>query len=283
MRPDEAITALVLKQHGAFTKRQALDLGFTEDAIRHRRKTGRWTKPVPGILVLAGTPSTLEQRAMIATLAYSGVASHRTAASLLGLAPATDGQVHITLAYGKHRRGRPGIVVHQANLGRGDIRRVANIPVTSPNRTLVDIAGEASLDEALRLRLTTVPALRRYMESHRSSAELRRLLDDREDGATQSALERLFLRKLRAAKLPEPRRQFAMGRYRIDFAWPIRKIAVELDGIGSHFSAAHFRSDLRRQNELVLAGWVILRFTWEDVAELWPTTEVKLRDALEIA
>jgi very-short-patch-repair endonuclease len=52
--------------------------------------------------------------------------------------------------------------------------------------------------------------------------------------------------------------------YRVDSAWPGPRLAVEIDGAAVH-GAGQLSSDLRRQNAIVMDGWVILRFTWQMV------------------
>jgi very-short-patch-repair endonuclease len=52
---------------------------------------------------------------------------------------------------------------------------------------------------------------------------------------------------------------------RADFAWPDRKLIVEVDGFEAHSSPAALQHDLDRQNALVALGWTVLRFTWADV------------------
>ncbi|TAL20866.1 MAG: DUF559 domain-containing protein, partial [Frankiales bacterium] len=52
---------------------------------------------------------------------------------------------------------------------------------------------------------------------------------------------------------------------RVDFAWPDERLVVEVDGFAFHADRASYRNDRRRTNELVLAGWRVLRFSWEDV------------------
>jgi very-short-patch-repair endonuclease len=87
---------------------------------------------------------------------------------------------------------------------------------------------------------------------------------------TESDAETLFVQIARAIGLPPPRRQFRIliaGReYRIDFAWPELRLAVEIDGSSVH-GPRQLGSDLRRQNHIVLDGWMILRFTWVMVAK----------------
>ncbi|OMQ16003.1 hypothetical protein A7K94_0205590 [Modestobacter sp. VKM Ac-2676] len=49
-----------------------------------------------------------------------------------------------------------------------------------------------------------------------------------------------------------------------DMAWPERRVLVEFDG-DVHRERRVFVADLRRQNRLVLEGWVVLRFSSADV------------------
>jgi hypothetical protein len=187
------------------------------------------------------------------------------------------GYVHVTIPNVKRRRRRAGIILHRAELGPRDVKSRDGIRFTAVNRTLVDLCAtvsvralEASLDEALRLGLTTIPGLRRYirdrrLRNKRGAGALRLLLDDRAEGVMHSEPERIFLRKLASAGLPEPRRQLRVGRRYVDFAYPEAGIAIELDGLGGHFSAGQTRRDKRRDNELVLAGFRPLHFVWDEV------------------
>jgi len=290
MSPDEALSKIARQQHGLVTTRQALSCGLTPDALRHRTETGALNRLHRGLFVVGGALKTFERDVLEGVLRVGpgAAGSHVTAAMVLGIAERRQHKIHVTAV--ERHRSQEGLFIHQAELRKSDLRTIDCIPVTAPNRTLVDIANErvleAALDDAIQLRLTTVQTLRRYIADrglahNRGMAQLKRLLDDRQHGSTQKALERLFLRKLRAAGFPEPRKQHPVANYKIDFAYPTKRLAIELDGLGSHFSAAHFREDLRRQNDLVLAGWLPLRFSWEDVAELWPNTEARLRDALD--
>ena len=54
---------------------------------------------------------------------------------------------------------------------------------------------------------------------------------------------------------------------RVDFAWPDLRLVVEADGFAFHADRGAYRADRRRSNALVLAGWRVLRFTWEDVVQ----------------
>ena len=52
---------------------------------------------------------------------------------------------------------------------------------------------------------------------------------------------------------------------RVDFAFPEIRLAIEVDGYEHHASLHAFQHDRARQNELVAAGWTVLRFTWDDI------------------
>jgi very-short-patch-repair endonuclease len=80
-----------------------------------------------------------------------------------------------------------------------------------------------------------------------------------------SGLEMRFARAIVGGGLPEPVQQHrvAVGdrRYCIDLAYPDLKIAIEVDGWEYHSSRSAFDDDRSRANDLVVAGWQVLRFT----------------------
>jgi len=65
-----------------------------------------------------------------------------------------------------------------------------------------------------------------------------------------------------------------------DVSFPIQKIAIEVDGWAWHHSPERFQRDRERQNALVNAGWLILRFTWFDVTERMDSVLRQVRTAL---
>ena len=74
-----------------------------------------------------------------------------------------------------------------------------------------------------------------------------------------------FLRAIVGAGLPEPVQQHPVSvggrQYRIDLAYPEHKVAIEIDGWEYHRSRSAFDDDRTRANDLVVAGWHVLRFT----------------------
>ncbi|MDQ6728126.1 MAG: endonuclease domain-containing protein [Actinomycetota bacterium] len=283
---DGELAETASRQYGLITHAQALDVGLSGKAVKHRVETGRWRPHHVGVYAVAGAPRPWEQRVLAACLAAGAgaVASHRCAAQLWSLDGATSGAVEISVARpGLHRLA--GVSLHRSTeLDRSLPTVQAGIPVTAPTRTLVDLGAvvrpwmvERALDDALARRLVTLAGVRRELETvarkgRRGPGVLRDLLSDRADaaGLAESPLEVRMLRLCRDHHVPEPVCQFEVREAlrligRVDFAFPDRRLAIEVDGYEFHSTLTAFQRDRARQNDLVAAGWTVLRFTWGDV------------------
>ena len=154
------------------------------------------------------------------------------------------------------------------------------VPVTSAARTLVDRAGvldsealEAALEDALHRGLTTSFAVLRCLDAvggtgRVGSQHLRNIIAARDDGTLESRLEVKVWRLLRLSGL-RPVRQYEVrcgGRtYRLDFAWPKLKVAVEADGFSAHGGTRiKFVADRRRTADLVAEEWTVIPVTWDE-------------------
>lgn len=89
-------------------------------------------------------------------------------------------------------------------------------------------------------------------------------------------LELALLAQIRTCGLPEPVRELVFAkprRWRFDFAYPDRMIAVECEGgtwtDGAHVRGKHVESDCNKYNEAALRGWTVLRFTTDQIKEGW--------------
>ncbi len=290
---ERAIRDLASRQHATISRRQALDLGLGRGAIQARVQNGSWVRTERGVYAAASSPGTWEQRVVSAVLSggENAAASHLTAAALWHLIDGRPGTIDITVPHHRRLATRPLRNVHRSRADP-EVRTVFGISVTSPARTVVDLAAqldeprlEAVLDAALERRLVSVIGLRRHVQRHglanrRGMKQLSRLLLDRANGTPGSELERNFLRLVRRAGLPAPARQHRVRRRRIDFAYVDEKIAIELDGFAHHGRKSVFDDDRRRQNLLVLDGWLVLRFTWHDVTKKPEGVVAILRQAL---
>jgi very-short-patch-repair endonuclease len=181
-------------------------------------------------------------------------------------------------------RTRPvaGARLHRMVLAPSDIVVVDHIPVTTVERTLLDIAGradedtvEVALDDALHRKITSIARLRRQLDQARQGLRgarlLRELVDARDDGMPPPAspAETLFWRLVARAGIKGGVRQYKVvlgGRtYYIDVAFPDAMVAVEIDSWRWHGNKIRWRKDLARRNALTAAGWRVLHFTKEDI------------------
>jgi very-short-patch-repair endonuclease len=87
-----------------------------------------------------------------------------------------------------------------------------------------------------------------------------------------SDLEETLADSLRLLKVPQPQRQYLFcphRRWRVDFAWPVQKLAVEVEGGswvgGAHVRPRRFEQDCRKYNQLALCGYRLLRFTGSQI------------------
>jgi very-short-patch-repair endonuclease len=75
-------------------------------------------------------------------------------------------------------------------------------------------------------------------------------------------------------------RGIRFGPYEIDLGFPEVKVAIEVDGWAWRVDADRFRTDRRKQNTLVAAGWTVLRFTWHDLQKRPTQVVAEIRAAL---
>lgn len=215
---------------------------------------------------------------MAAVLACGGGAalSHRSAAALWALRPSATARVDVTVSSRGGRKPRAGIAVHRPeNLRPEHLTHHDGIPVTTPARTLVDLAAvvdQASLsravDRAETLQLFDLKGVRAVLET--SQRPGRRALVEILDLAaapavTRSELEDRFLELCVDERIELPFVNARLGPYEIDFLWPRHRVAVETDGHRHHGTRSAFERDRARDARLVAAGYRVLRFTYRQV------------------
>ena len=83
----------------------------------------------------------------------------------------------------------------------------------------------------------------------------------------ESEIERRFAQQIRAANLPEPERNWYHipdRMFTLDFAWPDRKIAVEIQG-HAHRIRSKFAADIEKRALALLSGWVVMELSGAEV------------------
>jgi len=275
------IVALAERQHGVVARRQLLEIGVTPSMVETRLRRGVLAQLHPGVYAV-GHRQLRRDGHRVAALLWAGpgaALSHREAAALHGLWQA-GAQIDVTTTR-RSRTPRPGVAVHHTRvLDAGDVSRVDGMPVTSVPRTLVDLAGVLSpqhlanaLREAEHLRLLDLRAIEDVLQRTRARrgqghAAMRVALEERRRRGlqlTRSILEARFLALCDRHGLPTPRTNFHVGDMEVDACWPDRRLAVELDGWERHKDRRAFQRDRTKGNELLRAGWRLLRFTHDDV------------------
>ena len=250
---------------------QLAALPLSHTAIAKRIASGRLHPVFPGAYAV-GVPAASITAIRVAALLSTAPSfiSHRDAAEEHGLVGAIPGPVHVTVAHGR-RLSRDGIVVHRTRHLHRD-ERVTRGPLllTSPARTLVDIAAGMT-----KRRLTT---------SHDDGIRIEAFTADQVEAACMRSAGRpgtgVLLGLARAAHLPfERTRSRGEARflcfcadndlpiplvnvplldYEVDFLWPRQRLVVEVDS-DYHDSPRAREADARRDAELLAAGYPVIR------------------------
>lgn len=267
---DRRILALADRQHGVITRHQLMALGLDDRAIGRRVRAGSLHRVHRGVYAVGHPRLTMRGRYLAAVVSYGdrAVASHRTAAVLWGLLPERGPRIDVTVPRGGSRSRRGAIIVHRSALAAEDVTVRDGIPVTTPARTIVDLADflphralERVLDEAAYLRLD-LGALE-PLPGRRGSGRLARVLARHDAGSsrTRSWLEERMFALCRRAGLPEPEVNQEIEGHEADFVWRETRLIVETDGWQAHGTRAAFERDRIRDAELTSAGWRVVRIT----------------------
>ena len=277
---DVEMAALAGRQYGIVASRQ---LGFTANAVATRVATGRLHRVHRGVYAVGHLGLGQEARWLAAVLACGdgAVLSHRSAGTLWGIRLGELFRPEVTT---EHPRRLATITSRRAMLAPADRTTHRGIPVTSPARTLVDLAHlldhdelTRALREAMFRRLYDPQAIQDAL-TRRPSKALKDLLT--EASVTQSMMEDRFLTICHRHRLPQPRTQHRIGAKRYDFAWPQHKVVVETDSWLAHSTPYAFQADRSQTNDLQLAGWLVLRFTWADLTRRSRATAATVSQAL---
>lgn len=276
-RIDRRILQIAKWQRGRVARRQLLASGVTPAAIDRRVWNGKLERLHRGVYALPNTAdlALAYETAALLACGEGAVLSHHSAATLWGLRPGVARPVHVTVP-GERGCPRPrGVKVHRSTtLTPADVALHQGLPVTSAARTLLDVSAtltdrdvERLLDEGLFaqqiLTLSHVTDVLTRAGGHPGRARLARVAASHTRCTqTESPPEEELLRLIRAAGLPEPRTQFPLLGYRLDFYWPELLLAVELDAYGTHGSPARFESDRSRDARLLTEkGIAVVRLT----------------------
>jgi hypothetical protein len=146
---DRTIAAMAGRQYGVVSRAQLTALGVTRGHIQRRVGSGRLLRLHPGVYAVGHRAPRREAPWLAAVLACGdgAVLSHRSAAVLWQIADRERPRPEVTV---RARRRTPGLVVHRGRLAGVDVVVHQSIPVTSPARTLADLAHDLGEDDLFR-------------------------------------------------------------------------------------------------------------------------------------
>jgi hypothetical protein len=264
-------------RHGAISRQDAIArFGIYE--VRRRWQSRQWHVPWAGVFVeavRASHPLTLASAALLVAGRDAALAGP-TAAHLHGCRSVEPLPVHVIVPYGRALRTRPGLVVHNGRGFDADLEERHGLPVLGLQRVVTDmLCGSRPLDALAVLdeALAMVEPDRR--EVYR--AVIARRLERRDDprgtrrggqllglatGDAASPAESWFLYRIVDSGFPVPEVNWSLygpdGReiYRLDYAWPELRIAVEYNGYAYHVGRE--AEDEARAEDLRRRDWIVI-------------------------
>jgi predicted transcriptional regulator of viral defense system len=278
--PDRLIVELAERQHGVVGRHQLIAMGIGREAIRRRVDAHRLHRVHKGVYAVGHLLLSDRGRylAAVLTCGHPAVLSHASAADLWQLRPSWSARVHVTVPRGRAPAKRTAVCVYETRFLPGThVTARHGIPATTPARTLLDLAAtlspkelERAVERAEVLRIFDGFALVRMAaqaNGRRGAGVLRRILEEMagEPLPLRSELERRFLHVVTDAGLPAPVVNARIGAHEVDFHWPGARLIVETDGRATHDTAHAFERDRRRDLDLTLAGWHVIRISWRQV------------------
>jgi len=216
-----------------------------------------------GVYAVGHTQLRREGRRLAAVFAAGpgAVLSHRDAGAGWGLRPCSRSRIEVTAPH--KRRQRPGLQIHRATLAPHDITEKDAIPITTPARTLFDLASVIPPDhltravtEAERRKLLDTTPLYELFERYprRPGARALKAALERNDRlgltVTRSTLEIAFAELLDDAGLESPRLNSMIEDLEVDAQWPALGLVAELDSWGFHRTRADQQADRERSRRL---------------------------------
>lgn len=264
---------------GLVTPAMAEQVGIHPTTFRRRAQREDWAKLQRNVWALPGSPSTHRLRCLAAlyVVGERALVGRRSAAYEHGLVRDEPDTLELVVPRDRGIPRRPGVTaVNSRTLRQADAHEVNGLRLTSPARTVCDLAAVLNDEEllyvAIRARQSgaaTEAALREQharMKGAPGTHRLGRVLDEMH--RLDSGFEWTVRRGITDADLPAPHPEpYALtcpdGRsIDLDIAWPHWRVGVEVAGLVWH-NAAQQTTDHVRHNQATVATWRILYIGWE--------------------
>lgn len=291
---DRAVASLAARQHGLVTAAQLDAVGFGDAAIRRRVAGGWLVRRHQGVYQLGVVPARFgDEMAALLAIGPRSALGHWTAMGVW--APAERRGVVDVICLGEAAGRRRGIRAHRvASLPACDVTTRHGLRLTTPARTLVDLAAatppgdlERLIEEIQVQNLATPNELReaiRRAAGRPGIKKLRKVADLFLDEPllTRSEAERRLRELIRTAALPMPQTNVKRAGWEVDAVWDRQRLVVEVDGYRYHRPRTRFERDRRKDAQLLLAGYRVLRITWRQLTREPATVVATLAAALAL-
>lgn len=278
-------------QWGRLSWRQLRELGASEGRVRRWVADGYLRQVLPHVYAVGHLADSVEGDLMAAIL-YAGLdamLSHATALWWHGLLEHQPTPIQISTP--RKCASQPGVQVHsRRTVHRVHHRRVAT---TTVSQALLDFCAAApvasvvrALAEADYRRVLNHRELREICGPGRpGSATLKKALRRHtpELARTKSKLERAFHALCRRGHIPAHEVNRRLCGFTVDTFWPDLGVVVELDGVQGHATPAQMRRDHRRDLILRAAGYIVVRYSYDQVTYDGDAVLADLRMVLERA
>jgi very-short-patch-repair endonuclease len=262
------------RENGLITRSQALDSGVNTTQIDMQLRAHRWTRVLPEVYSTGGraTEPIPFIRAVWLSAGPGAVIEGEAALIWQGRLDRKLSQVSVSCGRNlRPPRGAGSIRVRRHVIDDYWVvqwNRVVTVRSEFAIAQLLESEGPEVLDEAVRRRWVTVDMVvdaHRRLSPGRGSVDRSKILSAAGGGAISEA-ERLLHHHLRAAGIRGWRANVSVRLGSIsrtgDLVFEDIRLLVEVDGFAFHTDHRRFEDDRIRQNEFVVAGWTVLRFTW---------------------
>lgn len=274
----EALDALFLAQGGVLTTAQLLTF-HTRSRLDIEIRDGRLLKVWPGVYSRVTPDIPLRLRGLDLRAGEPVAICLGTAAAAYGFDTEDTRDIHALNPVRHQLRNSDGLIVHRregAPLGVADGR-----PATTAAWTAIEVARSlrrpralATLDAALRSRTCDRRELMLAADrqSGRRGIVAVRDLVPLADALAESPMESEARLAMLDRGLPSPLLQHTIvdrnwRTWRLDFAWPQWRIAVEYDGFDWHSSREHFAKDRLKRAALFEVDWSLISIVADDVRQ----------------
>jgi hypothetical protein len=294
--PDREVAALAARQYGVVGYRQLRACGLDRQAIVWRVRRARLIALHRGVYAVGHEQLRIEGKWLAAVLHCGARAalSHGDAAALWKLAPVRGSRIHVSTPARSGREPERAVRLHRVGTLRAhELTIHEELPVTTVARTLLDLAAttrsraiEDLIAQADRLDRFDLSEVRRVIAAHPRQPGRRILAGvlDRLEGVGASDLrsraEVALAQICDDNGLPAPLANAEVAGFTVDFHWPGTGLIVEADGFTYHSMPTVFETDRDRDQVLMLAGYRVARFTYNQLTRQRRRSARRLRDLL---